>query len=332
MQSVTTTLPTVTTAQDGPNSADTSTDVYDINGNLIWSKDGDGYINYYAYDLATGALIKSIVDVNTSDTSDFDSSSLPTGWSTISGAGLELITSYVVDLQGRTTKMTDPNGNITYIVYDDIDHWTKTYTGWNASTDLPTGPVEMTREDWAHGYTETLTYTWTGSGGLPVDGSGVPTGAEDITTSNAHIQSLSRDYTNDAGQVVRSDRYFNLSGVTYSTTILSVRSIQITTPQPMNTTLAAGSTARSRRPAPSAGWCMMGREGSAACGLGRATPPPAGTGRRRTIRAPTWWRYRATFTIMLASGMAISPKLFHMLIQQRPTTASASCIMTSATA
>ena len=39
----------------------------------------------------------------------------------------------------------------------------------------------------------------------------------DGTESIANIQSLSRSYSNAAGQMVRSDAYFNLSGVTYST-------------------------------------------------------------------------------------------------------------------
>jgi hypothetical protein len=41
----------------------------------------------------------------------------------------------------------------------------------------------------------------------------VPDGTESI----ANIQSLSRSYTNNAGQMVRSDAYFSLSGVTYGT-------------------------------------------------------------------------------------------------------------------
>src|SRR4051812_13924270 len=40
-----------------------------------------------------------------------------------------------------------------------------------------------------------------------------PTGAEAISS----IQSLSRSYTDSAGQVVQSDRYFDLTGLTYST-------------------------------------------------------------------------------------------------------------------
>src|SRR5262245_61753179 len=42
-------------------------------------------------------------------------------------------------------------------------------------------------------------------------------GAPDGTEAISGLQSLSRDYYSSGGQVVRSDAYFNLSGVTYST-------------------------------------------------------------------------------------------------------------------
>ena len=47
----------------------------------------------------------------------------------------------------------------------------------------------------------------------PAVTSGRPTGTESVSS----LQTLSRDYTNLAGQTVRSDEYFDLSGLTYST-------------------------------------------------------------------------------------------------------------------
>src|SRR5207248_2285494 len=99
---------------------DTQTTVYDTYGRPVWTKDGDGFLNYTAYDEASGAVVKTVTDVNTSNTSDF--TGLPSGWSTPTGGGLHLITLYEVDNQGRTTKMTDPTTNVTYTVYDDINH------------------------------------------------------------------------------------------------------------------------------------------------------------------------------------------------------------------
>jgi RHS repeat-associated protein len=205
--SVTTTLPTVTTAENGPNTATSLVTVYDSFGRPEWTKDAGGFLTYTAYDNLTGAVVKQITDVNTADTGDF--ADLPSGWATPAGGGLELVTSYEVDGFGRATKETDPNGNVTYTVYDDLDHEVRTYAGWNSTTHTPTGPTTVTREDRVGNYTETLTMT----AAPHLDGGNLPDGTEAI----AQVQSLSRQYRNDAGQVVYSDDYFDLSGLAYST-------------------------------------------------------------------------------------------------------------------
>jgi hypothetical protein len=206
VQSATISLPTVSSGQNGPGSADTEVVFYDLYGQPIWTKDGDGFISYVAYDQATSAVTKTITDVNTADTSDF--SNLPSGWSTPTGGGLHLITQDEVDSLGRTTKLTDPNGNVTYTVYNDPNYEVLVYPGWNSSTNLPTGPTEVVREDRPGSYVETLTMSAT-----PHLTSGRPDGTETIGS----LQTLSRSYANAAGQLVRTDDYFSLSGVTYST-------------------------------------------------------------------------------------------------------------------
>ena len=203
---MTTTLPTISTSQNGPNSADSSVTYFDAYGRPIWTKDADGFINYTEYDQATGAVTKMITDVDTTQTGDF--SNLPSGWSTPSGGGLHLISTYEVDDLGRTTKTTDPNGNISYTVYNDTNHETRTYQGWDGTNNVPTGPTEVYREDRAGSYTESLTMSAT-----PHLTSGRPDGTESIGS----FQTLSRSYTNNAGQVVNEDSYFDLSGLTYST-------------------------------------------------------------------------------------------------------------------
>jgi RHS repeat-associated protein len=207
VQSRAVTLPTVTTSENGPGTPDTTTTFYDGYGRPIWTQDGDGFLTYTAYDQATGAVVKTIDDVNTANTSDF--SNLPSGWSTPTGGGLHLITQMQVDALGRTTKLTDPDGNITYTVYDDVNHAFRTYAGWNSSTNLPTGPTQVVRQDWTNSYTEMLTMTATPhlTGNLP-----------DGTEAIASVVTLERTYTDSAGQDVRSDAYFNLSGLTYATT------------------------------------------------------------------------------------------------------------------
>jgi YD repeat-containing protein len=219
IQSQTTSLPTISTAHNGPGSPDVETTFFDVYGRPIWTKDPDGYIDYTEYDPGTGAVTKSIVDLQTANTSDYNTATLPPGWSTPFSGGLNLVTLYVVDGLGRTTKLTDPNGNITYTVYKDANHEVRTYPGWQTSTNLPTGPTIIMREDFSHSYEdgtyspsyiETMTISK-----APNVTNGQPDGSE--TFSMSDVQSMSRRYVSAGGQVYRTDDYFNPSGTTYST-------------------------------------------------------------------------------------------------------------------
>jgi hypothetical protein len=49
----------------------------------------------------------------------------------------------------------------------------------------------------------------------PAVSGGRPTGTESI----ASVQTLSREVVNSAGQAIDDDRYFNLTGLTYSTAV-----------------------------------------------------------------------------------------------------------------
>ena len=217
-QSETTTLPVISTAENGSGTAETTATYYNIFGQPTWTMDADGTIDYAAYDPATGAVVKTITDVNTQDTGDF--SGLPAGWTTPAGGGLELITTMQVDALGRTVEETDPDGNVTCTVYNDAAHEVRTYPGWNSTTHTTTGPIEVQREYWPEAgapageqtmYEETLTSSATPTYNATTN---LPTGQETIDQTN--IQSLARSLLDDAGQVVEADRYFSLTGVTYS--------------------------------------------------------------------------------------------------------------------
>src|SRR5260370_12850906 len=87
---------------------------------------------------------------------------LPSGWTTPTGGGLHLKTLMAVDGLGRTTKLTDPLGNITYTVYkvptSTNSNWeVRSYPGWNGTTGSPTGPTQDSREDRPGSYMESLT-------------------------------------------------------------------------------------------------------------------------------------------------------------------------------
>jgi YD repeat-containing protein len=152
-------------------------------------------------------MTTEIDDVDTTMTSEF--TGLPTGWSTPSSGGLNLTTTDSVDGLGRVTKSTTPAGNVTYQLYDDVDHEVRIYAGWNATSHTPTGPTTVVRDDRADGYVETLTMSATPH----LDGSNLPDGQESIGS----LQTLSRTNYDDAQQAVGTDAYFNLSGLTYTT-------------------------------------------------------------------------------------------------------------------
>jgi hypothetical protein len=86
------------------------TTLFDTLGNPFWYKDADGFLSYTLFDLATGAALVTIDDVNTHQTGDF--SGLPSGWVTPAGGGLNLQTQYAVDDMGRPTQETDPEGGV----------------------------------------------------------------------------------------------------------------------------------------------------------------------------------------------------------------------------
>lgn len=209
VRQTTVTNPTITTAENGSNSSTSSVEVYDKFGNVIWTKDAAGYVNYFTYDLATGAVLSQTLDANPTAISGapVDAPSRGSGLPT----ALALTTSYEVDSQGRVTKVTDPKGNITYTVYKDANHEVRTYPGWDPTYHTVSGPIIVQREDRGRHYSEILTMSpdpdFTGS-----SNNYIPTGAETIS----HLESLSRSIVNDAGQVIYSDVYV-ASGLTYST-------------------------------------------------------------------------------------------------------------------
>lgn len=197
------TYPIVPTLQNGSGAATSATIQLNAFGRVTWTKDEDGFIHAAEFDPLSGAATKRIVDVNTATVANE-----PAGWVTPAGGGLHLTTVLQVDRLGRETQSTDPLGRITYTVYKDVDHEVRVYPGWNVSTNLPTGPTLLEREDHAGNYREQLSMSAT-----PAVVGGVPTGTEAI----GGLQSLSRDFLDPGLRVIQKDSYFNLVGLTYST-------------------------------------------------------------------------------------------------------------------
>ena len=266
----TTTNPVAIAAQNGSGTATSTQTVYNTFGQPVWTMDAAGYITYTAYDNATGAVIQTVQDVNTANLSDLENYSgtypggtlafgsngynqlgvpqLPPGWATPAGGGLNLVTSYKVDDLGRPTEIISPNGNISYLMYDDANHAVFTMTGVTGNLDsngngtaTATGPITMTRSQIPYGYTtngqnleglydETITFSGTltvvggvvqlpgfnGNGTLNLIGNGT------IANPQFTIQSLSRTLYNNSGrtegQMVESDAYANITDAVYLAT------------------------------------------------------------------------------------------------------------------
>jgi RHS repeat-associated protein len=199
------TYPVVPTLQNGSGVATSSTMQFDAFGRVTWTKDEDGFIHAAEFDPLSGALTKRIIDVNTASVANE-----PAGWVTPAGGGLHLTTLIQVDRLGRGTRSTSPSGRITYTVYKDVDQEVRVYPGWNSSTNLPTGPTLVQREDHVGNYRESLAMSAT-----PAVVGGVPTGTEAISG----LQSLKRDFLDPGRRVIQTDSYFNLVGLTYSPSV-----------------------------------------------------------------------------------------------------------------
>ncbi|NRR29071.1 RHS repeat protein [Oxalobacteraceae bacterium] len=94
----------------------TTTYVYDKNGNLSSVTDSLGKINSATYDNANLQLTSS--DANNSVTAySYDAVNRILS-RTVDNAGLKAQTTYAYDALGRTSRVTDPNGNVTVTSYD----------------------------------------------------------------------------------------------------------------------------------------------------------------------------------------------------------------------
>ena len=145
-----TTLPIVSTTENGTGVAATRRDYFDTYGNQTWSMDERGFITRMVYDIPTGAMVQQIDDVDTSA-----ASGVPAGWSTPSGGGLNLVTDYEIDSQGRTTQVLGPvhqidlSGSATAI----------RRATWMVYNESSTGRTTRSAQGYATGSSPSYTYT-----------------------------------------------------------------------------------------------------------------------------------------------------------------------------
>ncbi|MEZ6129153.1 MAG: hypothetical protein R3C59_10765 [Planctomycetaceae bacterium] len=180
----TTTLPVISTAQNGSGTAATK-EYFDEYGNLTWQMDERGFITRTKYDIPTGAVTQQIQDVDTSVETD-----APAGWSTPSGGGLNLVTDFEHDDRGRITQSLGPSHTIdisgsatsvrraTWIVYDNTDDGKETRIGNGYATGSSgsytytlINPVSITKADLAGRTLEQIQATRASTSGklMPTD-------------------------------------------------------------------------------------------------------------------------------------------------------------------
>ena len=209
----TTTLPVISTSENGTGTAATQVEVFDINGNLTWSKDQRGLITRHVYDTATGAKTRTIQDVNLSQTGG-----APSGWTTPTGGGLHQVSDFTVDSLGRTTRTLGPahaavidgtSQNVrtaSWTVYDDTHHAVLSASGYVTSTTgspVLVNPVSITISDANDHVTDEIAAVWSG------------TVAEFLAADlNDFPQSTWRRWKHhiydDAGQLTATREYFDI--------------------------------------------------------------------------------------------------------------------------
>ena len=154
MQERVTILPAVSAEQNGPGTTATRVEQFDLLGNRTWLQDERGYITYFQYDVATGALAQQIQDV------DGTQLALPSGWSTPAGGGLHLVTDHEMDDEGRVTQTLGPVHDVdgvnvrtaNWFIYRDVEH--EVWSGHGYATGTPSSnnytlvnPVSISKQD-----------------------------------------------------------------------------------------------------------------------------------------------------------------------------------------
>ncbi|MEW6747137.1 MAG: hypothetical protein AB1486_30750 [Planctomycetota bacterium] len=115
IKQVDTTLPAVTSGNNGSGSSEVTKRYLNKDGTLAFERSPSGLITYHEY--TNGQVTKLIEDADTTKTGsgeDFENVSIPTGFSS-SGTPLHHKTTYAYDAQGRQTQVTaDDRTQLTY--------------------------------------------------------------------------------------------------------------------------------------------------------------------------------------------------------------------------
>jgi RHS repeat-associated protein len=216
-QTKTTTLPTISTGQNGSGVATTMTEYYDNLGRLSWTQDGEGYINYYGYHPVMGTLAYEAVDVDPSSVSTDISSGSSGNWEawTVDGANsnkptrgslptpLALVTKTYYDALGRPTQLTDRGGASHYTTYANLQ--TIVFPFWNSTTSQSLTSILVTNLNSGAQVSDQIgvraTYTAISTS------SGAPTGFATAPSQSDYVTWTHYTYDANTGWLTYTDRY-----------------------------------------------------------------------------------------------------------------------------
>jgi len=231
VKTITTTLPSIPTTQNGSGSSATAVRYYDEVGRLRWKKDPLGYVTYHSFHPKNGGIAYAVRDADPTSlptSADADSSK----WVTSSdasassnkptrGGGLptaiEQVTFREFDSQGRRELYAAEDGtdgtvlSRHYTVYE--TNRTLKFLYWDTSTNRPLLPIEVRQTDDAGGVIETYTVdpARTASSG------GKPTGLS-AGTDQSHYLSWTRFDRDDlTGNPTKTHHYHDIPSSGYGT-------------------------------------------------------------------------------------------------------------------
>ncbi|MBE7457336.1 MAG: RHS repeat-associated core domain-containing protein [Planctomycetia bacterium] len=218
LKQLTVTNPVVSTAKNGPNVGAVQEAYFDKRtGALRWRMDGEGYVNYYAYDTVIGAPILRVLDADTSTLL----TAIDNTWDGVThgglgsddavpfsrfgaGAALQLATSREFDGVGRARKTVDPEGTTNFIVYKDDE--TRAYSVWTTPALLCLLPIQIVTTD-KEGRPENIV-TLLNSVTPGTDGNDEPDGTE--VYGNSDMATRTINAYNISGMLETSDRYHDI--------------------------------------------------------------------------------------------------------------------------
>lgn len=167
----TTTFPVVSTEQNGSNIANVRKSYFNLHNFEIWTQDERGVITRTLYDVVTGAVTQRVMDVNTTKTLG-----APSGWETLAGFGMNLISDFESDTLGRHTQELGPVHSVdfdgvpsrirtaTWTIYKDAAH--ERYSGIGYQSGVPgsfqytlVNPVQIARFDFSNRVTDEISAT-----------------------------------------------------------------------------------------------------------------------------------------------------------------------------